>query len=304
VGVSIVWSPSTHKRRFTTLVIALALVGVSCNPPDGSERESVAPPATTTTNTTVAVLETTVTETVTSTSVITTTSATVASTSIPPQTTSTYTLPSIATLDTGLFCRDLRALGYTYVDAVDYWIVELRPDRMDADRNGIPCETVWPSADVITFWGDPLPATTTPHTRYRVDHPTYYPESLTVSDEYFGSGCSPGSAALPDGVWFGFIEAAAATSVDFDLMCFAPTPEGEDGAGRVTNASSRLRSVPVARTAEVFAIAPDGYWMLMPYIDWYSDPGREGFCPPDGCWHVWLYVNDGHVTEVVQIWFA
>lgn len=297
-------SPPTHKRRLTALVIALALSGVCCNPPDGSGGELAVPEVATTTKTTVAVLETTVTEAITSTSVPATTSATVASTTSSLQTTSTVVPPSIATRDTGLFCRDLKALGYTYVDAVDYWMIELRPDRMDADRNGIPCESVWPPADVISFWGSPLPTTTAPHTFYRVDQPTYYPESLTGSDEYSGSGCSPGSAALPDGIWFGFIEATAATSVDFDLMCFAPTPEGEDGAGRITNTSSRVRSVPVARSAEVFAIAPDGYWMLKPYIDWYRDPGRDGFCPPEGCRLVWLYVNDGHVTEAVQIWFA
>lgn len=297
------WSPPTHKSRLTALVIAFTLISVCCNPPDGSGGELTAPQVATTTNTTVAVLETIVTETVTSTSVPATTSATVASTTSSLQTTSTVAPPSIATLNAGLFCRDLKALGYTYVEAVDYWMIELRPDRMDADRNGIPCETVWPPADVISIWGSPLPTPTTPHTFYQVDQPTHYPESLTGSDEYLGSGCSPGSAALPDGVWFGFIVAAAATSVDFDLMCIAPS-NGEDGPLMITNASSRLRSVPVARTAEVFAIAPDGYWMLMPYIDWYRDPGREGFCPPDGCWHVWLYVNDGHVTEVVQIWFA
>jgi hypothetical protein len=259
---------------------------------------------TTTPNTTVAILATTVTDTVTSTSATTTTSATVASTTTPLQMTSTVALSSIATLDDGLFCRDLKALGYTYVDAVDYWLIEQRPNRMDADRNGIPCETVWPPADVIALWGDPLPTTTAPRTLFRVGQPTYYPESLTGSGEYFGSGCSPGSAVLPDGVWFGFIEAASATSVGFDLMCFAPTPDGEDGVGRVTNSSSTLRSVPVAGSAEVFAIAPDGHWMLLPYANWYRNPGREAFCPPEGCQLVWLYVNEGHVTEVVQIWFA
>ena len=54
----------------------------------------------------------------------------------------------------------------------------------------------------------------------------------------------------------------------------------------------------------VNAIAPDGFWMLRPYSEWYLDPGREGFCPPGGCWTVWLYVNGGEVTEIVQLWFA
>jgi len=29
---------------------------------------------------------------------------------------------------------------------------------MDADRNGIPCETVYSSSDVAAYWGDRLPA--------------------------------------------------------------------------------------------------------------------------------------------------
>ena len=29
---------------------------------------------------------------------------------------------------------------------------------MDADRNGIPCETVYSASDVVAYWGDRLPA--------------------------------------------------------------------------------------------------------------------------------------------------
>ncbi|MGA9596599.1 MAG: DUF3160 domain-containing protein [Acidimicrobiia bacterium] len=47
-------------------------------------------------------------------------------------------------LESGLFCRDLAAMGYGFTEAVAYWLAEGAPDRMDADRNGIPCETVYP----------------------------------------------------------------------------------------------------------------------------------------------------------------
>lgn len=60
-----------------------------------------------------------------------------------------------------LYCRDLLAEdpstwfdGYGSVPATGYflsllyWSLEGQPDRMDADGNGIPCETLWP-ADVI-----------------------------------------------------------------------------------------------------------------------------------------------------------
>ncbi len=43
----------------------------------------------------------------------------------------------------GLFCRDIEAMGYGFSEAVSYWLTEGAPDRMDADTNGIPCETVF-----------------------------------------------------------------------------------------------------------------------------------------------------------------
>jgi hypothetical protein len=60
----------------------------------------------------------------------------------------------------GLLCRDLKAKGYSYSAAVDYWRFQGQPNRMDADKNGIPCETVYPRADVIAYWG------TTPNPDY------------------------------------------------------------------------------------------------------------------------------------------
>ncbi len=54
-----------------------------------------------------------------------------------------------ALLPSGLFCRDLAADGYSYAAAIEYWRVEGMPDRMDADRNGIPCETVHPTATEV-----------------------------------------------------------------------------------------------------------------------------------------------------------
>lgn len=82
-----------------------------------------------------------------------------APTTIAPVPTS---MTPVGDLKEGMFCRDLAAIGYDYAEAVTYWTREGRPDRMDADRNGIPCETVYPSAEVLAFWGDPLPTSTLP----------------------------------------------------------------------------------------------------------------------------------------------
>lgn len=62
---------------------------------------------------------------------------------------------------TGLFCRDLRSEeieaypfrqlstpGADYFWSLVYWSLEGRPDRMDADLNGIPCETLYDEAVV------------------------------------------------------------------------------------------------------------------------------------------------------------
>jgi hypothetical protein len=46
-------------------------------------------------------------------------------------------------LATGLYCRDLHTDGWSYRSAVRYWLQEGSPQRMDADRDGIPCETVY-----------------------------------------------------------------------------------------------------------------------------------------------------------------
>ncbi|NIK55624.1 hypothetical protein [Kribbella shirazensis] len=58
----------------------------------------------------------------------------------------------VRSLPAGLFCRDLKAKGYSYVAALDYWRLHGQPDQMDADRNGIPCETVYPRTDVAAYW--------------------------------------------------------------------------------------------------------------------------------------------------------
>ncbi|TDW89500.1 hypothetical protein EV137_3295 [Kribbella pratensis] len=58
----------------------------------------------------------------------------------------------VRSLPAGLFCRDLKAKGYGYVAAVDYWRLHRQPNQMDADRNGIPCETVYPRSDVAAYW--------------------------------------------------------------------------------------------------------------------------------------------------------
>jgi len=75
-------------------------------------------------------------------------------TTAPPATAPTTTaLGDVRTQPAGLFCRDLRAKGFSYTAAVDYWRIQGQPDQLDADKDGIPCETVYPTADVLAYWG-------------------------------------------------------------------------------------------------------------------------------------------------------
>jgi hypothetical protein len=82
-----------------------------------------------------------------------------------PSATPTTEGRDVRTLPAGLFCRELDAQAYSYTAAVDYWQLHGQPNRMDADGNGIPCETVYPAADVAAYWqtqhvplaGDPPP---------------------------------------------------------------------------------------------------------------------------------------------------
>ena len=60
-----------------------------------------------------------------------------------------YGLPVVGpALPGGLSCRDVEAAGYGYTHAVAYWVREGRPMRMDEDHDRIPCETVYPAAEV------------------------------------------------------------------------------------------------------------------------------------------------------------
>lgn len=71
----------------------------------------------------------------------------------PKRTPSTPSPGDVRDLPGGLFCRDLNARGYSYSAAVEYWRIHGQPNQMDADRNGIPCETVFPATDVSAYWG-------------------------------------------------------------------------------------------------------------------------------------------------------
>jgi hypothetical protein len=146
--------------RVAAIVVLVAMVSSGCTaestetsgaidgtPESVSTVATQAPTTATTSTTTMAESSTTTTQPPT----VTTTTTTVA-----PSTTTT-TLAPVDQVASGLFCRDLHALGYGYPDGAAYWLGDGSPDRMDADRNGVPCQTVYPEVEVIAYWGEPLP---------------------------------------------------------------------------------------------------------------------------------------------------
>jgi len=280
------------------LMVTVALAGCT----DTGDRETVAPgDSTLATVTTTTVAEST------------TTAAT--TTVAPTTTTTTTTLAPVTDVAAGMFCRDLVAFGYGYADAVTYSVKEGSPDRMDADRNGIPCETVYASADVLAFWGDPLPTTTQVTIVYAPGDPVLFPTVFSGSDDAHGSGCAPGSDSLPDGVWFGYVTGRTSTRIDFDLACYwtgeaAVTKAAEDGytdlawAKHIRNQSGKIRSPRVADGATVYHLTERGEKTLteMSYADWRQGP-CNGFGDLPSC-PVWLYVNGGRVTAIVEQYFA
>ena len=77
------------------------------------------------------------------------------------------------------------------------------------------------------------------------------------------SGCTPGTAELPDGEWFGYVGDVTATDLTFDLTCWFSGPAAEQAAAEdgqespppndyyVRNVNATVRTVPAAAGAEV-----------------------------------------------------
>jgi hypothetical protein len=137
----------------------------------------------------------------------------------------------------------------------------------------------------------------------------WHPESLPGSSGWWGSGCSPGSNTLPDGIWWGYLSELTTASVTFDLACIRfedesdDDPATEDYAWVIENANPKVRPVPVSASALV--ICPWAYCPPnpFPYVEWidddrlsHGDQGRDG--------GVWLYVNGGTITEIEDMVIA
>ena len=138
---------------------------------------------------------------------------------------------------------------------------------------------------------------------YAIDwaHPMA-PDPLPGSGGALGSGCTPGSDRLDDGIWVGWIINRSSSSFDFDLACLGEEP---DGFG-LSNQSTRLRTVAANAATVVYPVATDGgTGPPTPYPDArpspWCGPGFISPSLPDGC-PVWVYLNGGVATEIFEFW--
>jgi len=147
--------------------------------------------------------------------------------------------------------------------------------------------------------------------------------SLTFTDAYegsqggLGSGCTPKSNELTDGIWFGLIQVKNTDSIIFDLACFyidelAQKKATEEGYGElmngfyISNQNPNVFDLEVDQQALVHELRLHIVNHSSPletinYAEWPSDNGKylcwaEGELP---C-YVWVAINNGRVTEILE----
>ena len=138
-----------------------------------------------------------------------------------------------------------------------------------------------------------------------------FPAVLGNSGDSNGSGCSPPGDALPDGIWFGYAEGVAGGVLTFDLACYftgaaaiavsGPDCDTEFGDYCVRNNNPKVFSVPISGAADVFYI--DGVTLNLSPVAASAWPVSLSYlpCPGESC-GVWLYVNGGSATGIVEMY--
>ncbi len=128
-------------------------------------------------------------------------------------------------------------------------------------------------------------------------------EPLPGSEGAAGSGCTPGTTSLPDGIWLGIVTAKSATSIEFDLACIyfgAPGYVEEDSSEDFRNTNPTVRTIAVDPSVPVYVVAGGEVgFVTVSFSDWPEIPDIHPFCPSEYC-PVWLFINDAAVTEIVE----
>jgi hypothetical protein len=200
------------------------------------------------------------------------------------------------TVGSGLYCRDLideEIYASNYFGAVGYWFREGRPDRMDADKDGIPCETVYSLASISNFWeGTPREADTDIHFGYITDlTPTGPPYELTI--DY--------------AIMLGGMEANLAAEAAGDIQ----PGEGVPNDYFIVNENPRLRTFELASDVEVSLMTSTGDIASIPvdpnlWVVLFEAAGRcSAVDGPSDCFDLggedWRWFGSGTLPYWIQL---
>ncbi len=200
------------------------------------------------------------------------------------------------TIGAGMFCRDLIASESTfagYPHAVAYWFMEGQPDRMDADRDGIPCETVFTLWDIAGFW-----------------HGTSRGEATDIHFGTVTDVAARGSGyelTIDYAFFLGGLEADLAAEAAGDIG----PGEGVPNDYFIVNDNPRLRTFPLADGVDVLLLGSRQQIEPIPvalpvWIDLLAEVDRcETADWPDDCARIggddWHWYGNGHLPYWIQL---
>jgi len=128
------------------------------------------------------------------------------------------------------------------------------------------------------------------------------------SDTADGSGCVAGNpTALPAGVWFAFAVSWNTAQVELDLACWytgaaadtvaAARGDSAPGGFYIVNDNPLLRTMPVAAGAVTYPMLNNGsVGGPASMADLVANPGPSNLTVAP--YPVWLFVNNGAITEI------
>ncbi len=138
--------------------------------------------------------------------------------------------------------------------------------------------------------------------------PPATPAASAGSAGALGSGCAPNADVLPDGEWFGAVARWDAAGIDFDLQCFyvgdAAAAQAEAHNEEfvndyyLVNDSATIRRLTVAPDAIAYRLSATNGVDLerTTYADLIANTEPENA-------QIWVFINDGKVTEVMMQFF-
>ena len=183
----------------------------------------------------------------------------------------------------------------------------IAPSTTDAVSTTTAPATTFPPTTSTTS----PPPTTAPAEPYATDVFGFFPDPVGEADEGHGSGCVLDRDIIANGIWFGYVEAIGAGTVTFDLACFftgdaavaAAAVDGEEAFDfYIRNQNPKTFAVPLSAVGSAYWIDATGDLTPneIPMTDWpVASPPSYQECPGEFC-TVWLYVNGGMATELVE----